>query len=105
MLNISSNHALVTGGAGFIGSHLVRRLMTEGWRVTVVDSFDSFYSPALKHSNIEGCVGRDGFQLAMVDIRDLEGLRRALTDDYAVIVHLAARAGVRSSIEDPFSFQ
>lgn len=104
-MSTSSNHALVTGGAGFIGSHLVDQLMTEGWRVTVVDNFDSFYNPAVKHSNLAGCVGRDGFRLAVVDIRDLEGLRRALTDEYAVIVHLAARAGVRSSIEDPFSFQ
>jgi UDP-glucuronate 4-epimerase len=106
MLNTASRkRALVTGGAGFIGSHLVHRLMSEGWRVTVVDNFDPFYRPVVKHSNLAGCVGRDGFELVEVDIRNFEGLRRVLADDYAVIVHLAAKAGVRGSIEDPFSYQ
>jgi UDP-glucuronate 4-epimerase len=98
-------HALVTGGAGFIGSHLVHRLMSNGWRVTVVDNFDPFYCPAVKRANLEGYVGRDGFELTEMDIRNLEGLERQLTNDYEVIVHLAAKAGVRSSIEDPISYQ
>ena len=52
MSNSMGRHALVTGGAGFIGSHLVDRLLAEGWRVTVVDNFDPFYDPAIKERNV-----------------------------------------------------
>lgn len=98
-------HALVTGGAGFIGSHLVDRLLTEGWRVTVVDSFDPFYDPAIKERNVAEHVMNPRFTLQRLDIRDLSGLRRELRDDYDVIVHLAAKAGVRPSIQDPVTYQ
>lgn len=98
-------HALVTGGAGFIGSHLVDRLLTEGWRVTVVDSFDPFYDPAIKERNVAEHLMNPRFTLQRLDIRDLSGLRRELRDDYDVIVHLAAKAGVRPSIQDPVTYQ
>lgn len=97
-------HALVTGGAGFIGSHLVDRLLSENWSVTVVDSFDGFYDRAVKESNIRAHRDHSGWQLVEADIRDLARLRQ-LTGGYDVIVHLAARAGVRPSIEDPIVYQ
>lgn len=95
----------MTGGAGFIGSHLVDRLLAEGWRVTVVDNFDPFYDPAIKRKNIESHLAHPNYRLVEVDIRDLEGLRARLSGDYDVIVHLAAKAGVRSSIQDPVGYQ
>lgn len=98
-------HALVTGGAGFIGSHLVDRLLAEGWRVTVVDNFDPFYDPAIKRQNIEPHLEHPNYRLVEADIRDLEGLRAQLSGDYDVIVHLAAKAGVRPSIKDPVGYQ
>ena len=97
--------ALVTGGAGFIGSHLVEKLLAEGWRVTVVDNFDPFYSPAVKRANLARCQGHPNFQLVEADLRDLSGLRERLTGDYEVIVHLAAKAGVRPSLQDPLAYQ
>ncbi|QZA32874.1 NAD-dependent epimerase/dehydratase family protein [Hydrogenibacillus sp. N12] len=98
-------HALVTGGAGFIGSHLIDRLLAEGWAVTNVDSFDPFYDPAIKRKNIAAHLDYERYRLVEVDIRELSMLRQALADDYDVIVHLAARAGVRPSIQDPLGYQ
>src|SRR5690606_26857576 len=98
-------HALVTGGAGFIGSHLVDRLLEEGWRVTVVDNFDPSYDPAIKERNVAPHLENERYTLHRLDIRDLAGLRQHLTDEYDVIVHLAAKAGVRPSIQDPVTYQ
>jgi UDP-glucuronate 4-epimerase len=98
-------HALVTGGAGFIGSHLVGRLLRDGWQVTALDNFDPFYSPAIKQENIAQFARDRRFELLTVDIRDFAGLRSALTKHYDVVFHLAAKAGVRPSIEDPISYQ
>ena len=100
-----ANHALVTGGAGFIGSHVVDSLLDSGWSVTVVDNFDEFYSPARKRSNIAPHNDHEGYRLVEADIRDGEALERELRDDYQVVVHLAARAGVRPSIEQPMLYQ
>lgn len=98
-------HALVTGGAGFIGSHLVDKLLAEGWQVTVVDNFDPFYDPAIKRRNIAAHLDFENYNLVECDIRDLEALRTRLSGDYDVIVHLAAKAGVRPSIQDPVGYQ
>jgi UDP-glucuronate 4-epimerase len=97
---------LVTGGAGFIGSHLVDCLLNEGgWRVTVVDNFNNFYSPALKRSNLQEHLQNPAYQLCEVDICDLNGLRKIFsTANFDCIVHLAARAGVRPSIEEPLLY-
>jgi UDP-glucuronate 4-epimerase len=98
-------HVLVTGGAGFIGSHLVERLLAEGWRVTAVDNFDPFYDRSVKCRNLAACRQHANFSLVEVDIRDPVALRAQLTDEYEVVVHLAAKAGVRPSLEDPISYQ
>lgn len=98
-------HALVTGGAGFIGSHLVDRLLAEGWRVTVVDNFDSFYAPEVKEANVRPHLGQDAYTLVRADIRDARALSARLDSDYDVLVHLAAKAGVRPSIQDPQTYQ
>lgn len=98
-------HALVTGGAGFIGSHLIDRLLAEGWKVTNVDNFDSFYNRAIKEENIKAHFDYNNYVLVEADIRDFDTLKEKLTGDYDVIVHLAAKAGVRPSIKDPITYQ
>jgi UDP-glucuronate 4-epimerase len=97
---------LVTGGAGFIGSHLVERLLAEGrWRVTCMDDFNDFYEPALKRANVAPHLKRDDFQLVEADIRDRAALARVFAEtQFAVIVHLAARAGVRPSLTQPLLY-
>lgn len=100
-----TRHALVTGAAGFIGSHLVDRLLARGWAVTGLDNFDPFYPRAVKLGNLARQIGHAGFALVEADIRDADALSRALTGRYDVIVHLAARAGVRPSILDPVGYQ
>jgi UDP-glucuronate 4-epimerase len=98
-------HVLVTGGAGFIGSHLVDALLREGSRVTTVDNFDPFYERAIKEQNIEAHRGHPGWRLVEADLRDDRALREQLTGDYDAIVHLGAKAGVRSSIQDSLTYQ
>jgi UDP-glucuronate 4-epimerase len=92
--------ALVTGGAGFIGSHLVDALLADGWSVTAVDNFDPFYDPCRKRANIARHQDYGQYELIAADIRDLRDLRIRARHDYDVIVHLAAKAGVRPSIQD-----
>jgi len=96
-------NVLVTGGAGFIGSHLVARLLGEGgWRVVVVDDFNDFYEPALKRRNVAPYEGRDDFRLHEADIRDRAAVEEVFeATRFDVIVHLAARAGVRPSLAEP----
>ena len=93
---------IVTGGAGFIGSTLVDRLLGDGAEVTVVDNFDDFYPRAVKESNLSLASANPRFRLVELDIRDAEGVRRLVGQVRPeAIVHLAARAGVRPSIEAP----
>jgi UDP-glucuronate 4-epimerase len=99
-----SSYALVTGGAGFIGSHLVDSLLRDGWKVDCVDNFDPYYDAAVKRRNIAGHIGRSGYRLLETDIRDAAAVDR-LDGDYSVIVHLAAKAGVRNSLRDPLGYQ
>jgi UDP-glucuronate 4-epimerase len=92
---------LVTGGAGFIGSHLAIRLLARGDQVRILDSFDPFYDRRLKEGNVERIrAAGPGLQLIEGDIRDRAAVARA-TDGVDAVVHLAALAGVRPSIKDP----
>jgi UDP-glucuronate 4-epimerase len=98
-------YALVTGGAGFIGSHVVDSLLADGWHVTTLDNFDPFYRRELKERNISAHRSHPAWRLVEADIRDGSALRRGLHERFDVIVHLAARAGVRPSIADPIGYQ
>src|SRR5438552_7163259 len=94
---------LITGGAGFIGSHLINRLLAEGgWQITVVDDFNDFYDPAIKRENVRDRLSSPDFKLIEADIRDQAALRQAFrAPTFDCIVHLAARAGVRPSLKEP----
>jgi UDP-glucuronate 4-epimerase len=95
---------LITGAAGFIGSHLAERLLAEGRQVIGVDNFDEFYDPQVKRSNIAGCLKNKNFYLIEADIRDNDAMDKIIADGIDVIVHLAARAGVRPSIAQPMLY-
>ncbi|HEY1770252.1 MAG TPA: SDR family NAD(P)-dependent oxidoreductase [Chthoniobacterales bacterium] len=91
---------LVTGGAGFIGSHLVEKLLTLGHEVAVLDDFNDFYSPQIKRDNL-AAVAKE-IALHEVDLRDAAAVARVCDSaKFDVIIHLAARAGVRPSISQP----
>lgn len=93
---------LVTGAAGFIGSHLVDRLLADGHQVHAVDSFDDFYDPGIKRRNLRHASHTKQFTLHEVDIRDEAGLRCVWRKEpYDAVMHLAARAGVGPSLESP----
>ena len=94
---------LVTGGAGFIGSHLVDLLLSENaWHVTVVDDFNDFYSPDIKRRNISAHLNNPNFSLFETDIRDANSLKIIFEKQtFDCVVHLAARAGVRPSLSEP----
>lgn len=103
IIYVTKRNILVTGGAGFIGSHLVDRLLGDDvWSVTVVDDFNDFYSPEIKRANIAGHIENPDYRLIELDIRDSAGLRQTFENGrFDVIVHLAARAGVRPSLAEP----
>ena len=95
---------LITGAAGFIGSHLCERLAADGCTVIGIDNFDDFYDPQIKRRNISGCLKNKNFQLIEADIRDSTAMDKAVGDGVEIIVHLAARAGVRPSIAQPLLY-
>ncbi|MDX1997379.1 MAG: GDP-mannose 4,6-dehydratase [Thermoanaerobaculia bacterium] len=106
---MSSRHILLTGGAGFIGSHLTRRLLDRGDRVTVLDDFNDYYDPALKRRNVAPFLAgdeRDAYRLVEGDIRDAELVDGLFRDGrFDAVVHLAARAGVRPSLAEPILYE
>ena len=103
-----NKHILITGGAGFIGSNLTRRLLDRGDRVTVLDDFNDFYDPARKRENVAPFQSEDGerYRLVEGDIRD-EALVEEIfaRKDLDGVVHLAARAGVRPSLREPILYE
>ncbi|GAB4224040.1 MAG: GDP-mannose 4,6-dehydratase [Acidobacteriota bacterium] len=93
---------LVTGAAGFIGSHVVDHLLARGDTVVGLDNFDPFYDPALKRENLAAALAAPGFTLVEGDLRDRALVDRVLAEHRVdAVVHLAARAGVRPSLADP----
>ena len=93
---------LVTGGAGFIGSHLVEKLLSRGDEVVVMDSFNDFYNPSAKRANIKDVLKNPAYTLIEGDIRNDADLTKTFEHGpFDVVVHLAAMAGVRPSMEQP----
>jgi UDP-glucuronate 4-epimerase len=96
---------VVTGAAGFIGSHLCEALTARGDYVVGFDCFDDFYDPAVKRRNIAALLGLANFEMVEGDIRDEAAVAEAFGGGVDSVVHLAARAGVRPSIEQPLLYQ
>jgi UDP-glucuronate 4-epimerase len=101
-MSATHQRILLTGGAGFIGSHVAEALLRRGAQLTVVDNLDDFYPPAWKKANLEDMRRAGKFDFHAVDICDFEALREVISRARPdAVIHLAARAGVRPSIEQP----
>jgi UDP-glucuronate 4-epimerase len=97
---------LITGGAGFIGSHLADRLLIHGHRVVVLDDFNDFYDPAAKRANVMPHRGQACYRLIEGDIRDRACVARLFEEErFDAVLHFAARAGVRPSIRQPVLYE
>ena len=97
---------LVTGAAGFIGSHLCERLLQDTRQVIGIDNFDPFYDPEIKRWNLHGLQDHPEFNLYEISITNISDLEKVFAKhQFSHIVHLAAKAGVRPSIEQPFAYK
>ena len=93
-------NVLLTGGAGFIGSHLAAELLNKGCNVLILDDFNDFYDPAIKEANLQSIAS--SVDVRRIDIRDANTVNRLFAEkNFDAVIHLAARAGVRPSIDDP----
>ncbi|HEX6959177.1 MAG TPA: NAD-dependent epimerase/dehydratase family protein [Ferrovibrio sp.] len=96
---------LLTGAAGFIGFHVAQVLLARGDEVIGLDNLNDYYDPALKRARLEQLQGRKGFKLYQADIADVDAVKEAAAGaDVRRIVHLAAQAGVRYSLVNPFAY-
>jgi UDP-glucuronate 4-epimerase len=99
------DNILITGGAGFIGSHLAERLLRQGKRLAIVDDLDDYYPADLKRANLDEIKASGEFQFFPADIRDGEKLRQVFTTFKPdAVIHLAARPGVRMSFAQPEAY-
>jgi UDP-glucuronate 4-epimerase len=97
---------LLTGGAGFIGSHVAEALLTQGHQLSIIDNLDNFYEPSRKRDNLAQVRQAGDFEYFEIDICDTGLLRTAVLKARPdTIIHLAARAGVRPSIEQPSLYE
>lgn len=104
-MNSKAKTILVTGGAGFIGSHVCTSLIRKKHQVICLDNFDNYYPESIKRSNIADLQGQRSFYLIRGDIRDKEVLKDLFTQfNVDVVVHMAAKAGVRESSKTPFCY-
>jgi UDP-glucuronate 4-epimerase len=97
---------LLTGGAGFIGSHVAETLIRRGMKLSIVDNLDDFYAPCRKRLNLEEIRSSGSYEFFEADVRDMDALRKvAERVQPEIVIHLAARAGVRPSIEQPALYE
>lgn len=106
--DLTGNTVLVTGGAGFIGSHTADRLMDRGDRVIILDNLNDYYDQSIKMNNLSYLLNKFGSQRCKVYVGDVSNKELVhqifVTEQPNLICHLAARAGVRASIDDPFTY-
>ena len=96
---------LLTGGAGFIGSHLSESLLRQGDHVVCIDNFDPFYGLEIKKKNLKISQSYEHFEFVEMDIRDEKAFEQLKGHSFDAIIHLAGKAGVRPSISDPLAYQ
>lgn len=101
MTGSTNKTIIVTGCAGFIGSHLTERLLDMNYHVVGIDNFDPFYSIETKQRNLSGFLLHPNFKFVQIDLANKSSLYESTPDNADLIVHLAGKAGVRPSIEDP----
>lgn len=105
MTTIPMRRALLTGAAGFIGFHVTQALLDQGVAVLGIDNLTPYYDPALKQGRLERLLPRTGFSFEPIDIADYDALQMAFERFCPdVVIHLAAQAGVRYSIENPRAY-
>jgi UDP-glucuronate 4-epimerase len=97
-------HVFLTGAAGFIGFHVANTLLDQGVAVTGVDNLNDYYPVQLKRDRLELLAKREDFRFTELDIADHAALKAAAPADIGAVIHLAAQAGVRYSIENPFAY-
>jgi UDP-glucuronate 4-epimerase len=105
-VGLNPKRILLTGGAGFIGSHLAEALIRRGARLSIVDNLDNFYALSRKRQNLQEIESVGTYEFFETDLRDADALRRvAARVQPEIVIHLAARAGVRPSIEQPLLYE
>ena len=95
---------LVTGAAGFIGYHVTQHLLAEGEEVLGIDNLNSYYDPALKQARLDRLLQHNRFRFQKIDVSEPEAILPLMDLEIEAIVHLAAQAGVRYSLENPFAY-
>lgn len=96
----------ITGGAGFIGSSLTKKILESGNKVVTIDNFCDFYNPKIKENNIKEFAKNPNYKMYRADIRDRETIKKIFNENKIdIVMHLAAMAGVRPSIENPILYQ
>ncbi len=101
---MQNQHVLLTGAAGFIGFHVASELLDRGVAVTGVDNLNAYYPVALKRDRLALLSRRDGFRFVELDIADHDALKAAAPSEITTVIHLAAQAGVRYSLDNPFAY-
>ena len=96
---------LLTGAAGFIGSHVALTLLGRGDEVVGIDNINDYYDPTLKEARLARLTGRDGFSFRKLDVADRTGIAQLFAERrFEKVIHLAAQAGVRYSLENPHAY-
>jgi UDP-glucuronate 4-epimerase len=100
-----NKNILITGAAGFIGSHVAEKLLSRGYNVLGIDNFDNFYAKEVKLKNLNSLMANDRFNFETVDICDKQHVNKIFSDNqFYSVIHLAAKAGVRPSIQYPADY-